>query len=438
MFERYTERARRTLFFARYEATANCAAWTIEPEHLLLGLLRDGKGLTATILARAHLSPTDVQRETEKRASGAKVSTQIEIPFSAPLKRVLQQAAAEADGLGHHYIGTEHLLLALLAQRDAAEAAERIEGLTLDQARQDVVQFHKETTLERGDPADTSDEYREVRARIPPEARGGATSYPHQHKPDIPPSYAVHIVPTIRPAGTSSTTGPTYWAVAGFTLRAALARLYAIGEACIELPPAIDAQARFDIAVVLPNIESPVAIGRLVQQGIERHLGFTLTLEPRAMDVYVLTADPSRTGAAEHSRLGAFGVVDLPVGGVAADERATIEQFTEVMKASATYRRRCVRRGRGAVRPQSSGPSRADAATTSRPVRHRGDARPARGADVDCHRFVVRRRSHACPRRRSAPGDGVAAASPRPHRARSARSRPVRRRPADRWPRRYR
>jgi len=333
MFERYTERARRTLFFARYEAS-QLGGLTIEPEHLLLGLLRDGKGLTSKIFARAHVSLSDVQREIEKRATGEKKSTQIEIPFSAPTKRVLKQAATEADDLGHHSIGTEHLLLALLAERDAGTTALPIEGLTLDRARQDVVQFHEEPTLMHGDSADGAPEYQEVRAHISSLPRGGGMRGPRVRKPDIPPSYTVHIVPTIRPTGTTSTAGPTYWAVFGFTLRAALARLYAIGEPCIDLPPAIDPQARFDIAVVVPNIESPFAIGRLVQQGIERHFSITLTLEPRPMDVYVLTADPSRPRAAEQSGIGAFGLASLPFDSGAADGRSTIEQFMEVIRAS--------------------------------------------------------------------------------------------------------
>ena len=54
MFERYTERARRVLFFARYEAS-QLGSISIETEHLLLGLLREGKGLTARIFARAQL-----------------------------------------------------------------------------------------------------------------------------------------------------------------------------------------------------------------------------------------------------------------------------------------------------------------------------------------------------------------------------------------------
>src|SRR5215208_4586706 len=116
MFERYTERARRVLFFARYEAS-QLGSISIETEHLLLGLIREGKGLTSRIFARSHLSLENIRKEIEGRTVfREKVSTSVEIPFSAETKRVLQFAAEEADRLLHNYIGTEHLLLGILRE----------------------------------------------------------------------------------------------------------------------------------------------------------------------------------------------------------------------------------------------------------------------------------------------------------------------------------
>ena len=89
MFERYCEAARRTLFFARFE-TSQLGGVAIETEHVLLGLLRDNKGLTRTIFTRAQLTYADVHREIEARGAGERVSTSVEIPFSAETKRVLQ------------------------------------------------------------------------------------------------------------------------------------------------------------------------------------------------------------------------------------------------------------------------------------------------------------------------------------------------------------
>ena len=147
MFERYTERARRVLFFARYEAT-QLGSISIETEHLLLGLIREGKGLTSRIFARSHLSLESIRKEIEGRTVfREKVSTSVEIPFSADTKRVLQFAAEEADRLLHTYIGTEHLLLGILREERSVAASILIEkGMRLASVRDDIVQLLNEKT----------------------------------------------------------------------------------------------------------------------------------------------------------------------------------------------------------------------------------------------------------------------------------------------------
>ena len=147
MFERYTERARRVLFFARYEAT-QLGSTTIETEHLLLGLIREGKGLTSRIFARSHLSLESIRKEIEGRqVFREKVATSADIPFSADTKRVLQCAAEEADRLLHTYIGTEHLLLGLLREERSVAASILYEkGMRLASVREDIVQLLNEKT----------------------------------------------------------------------------------------------------------------------------------------------------------------------------------------------------------------------------------------------------------------------------------------------------
>src|SRR5688572_33102250 len=108
MFERYTEDARRALFFARYEAS-QFGSLTIEPEHLLLGLLRLEQNAASPFLAAL----PDI-RSTFARDKPA-LPTTVEIPFSAAAKRALQLTAQEADRLQHAHIGAEHLFLGLLA-----------------------------------------------------------------------------------------------------------------------------------------------------------------------------------------------------------------------------------------------------------------------------------------------------------------------------------
>ncbi len=140
MFERYTERARRVLFFARYEAS-QLGSISIETEHLLLGLIREGKGLTSRIFQRSHLSLESIRKDIEGRTVfREKVSTSVEIPFSAETKRVLQYAAEEAERLLHNYIGTEHLLLGLLREERSVAASILIDkGMRLHGVREDIM-----------------------------------------------------------------------------------------------------------------------------------------------------------------------------------------------------------------------------------------------------------------------------------------------------------
>ena len=151
MFERYTERARRVLFFARYEAS-QLGSISIETEHLLLGLIREGKGLTSRIFARSHLSLENIRKEIEGRSIfREKVSTSVEIPFSTETKRVLQYSAEEADRLLHNYIGTEHLLLGILREERSVAASILTErGMRLNTVREDIVQLlNEKATLTR-------------------------------------------------------------------------------------------------------------------------------------------------------------------------------------------------------------------------------------------------------------------------------------------------
>jgi ATP-dependent Clp protease ATP-binding subunit ClpC len=150
MFERYTERARRTLFFARYEAS-QMGSVSIDTEHLLLGLLRESKGVIGIVFSRAHVTLDKVSTELYRQsAPGKKVSTSVEIPFSAAAKRVLQHAAEEADRLLHHHIGAEHLLLGLLREESSVAASIlRDYGLRLDEVRQEISRIVEPKAEER-------------------------------------------------------------------------------------------------------------------------------------------------------------------------------------------------------------------------------------------------------------------------------------------------
>jgi ATP-dependent Clp protease ATP-binding subunit ClpC len=122
MFEKYTEKARRVIFFARYEAS-QFGSPMIETEHLLLGLIREDKSLAARFLPRSTTAIQDIRKEIEGRTLiRDKVSTSVDLPFSEESKRVLNCAAEESERLLHKHIGTEHILLGLLREEKSIAA----------------------------------------------------------------------------------------------------------------------------------------------------------------------------------------------------------------------------------------------------------------------------------------------------------------------------
>ncbi|MGE0104804.1 MAG: ATP-dependent Clp protease ATP-binding subunit [Blastocatellales bacterium] len=140
MFERYTEKARRVIFFARYEAS-QFGASQIEAEHILLGLIREDKNLTTRFFHRSHANIESIRKEIEGRTIlRDRISTNIDLPLSNEAKRVLHFAAEESERLGNRHIGTEHLLLGLLREENSVAAEILYErGLRLTDIRQDLM-----------------------------------------------------------------------------------------------------------------------------------------------------------------------------------------------------------------------------------------------------------------------------------------------------------
>jgi hypothetical protein len=113
MFERYTEPARRAIFFARYEAS-QYGSHTIETEHLLLGLLREDRALMKWFPGEKHFD-REIRAEIERRITrGERISTSVEVPLSMECTRVLNLAAESSEKLGHRRVDTAHLLLGIL------------------------------------------------------------------------------------------------------------------------------------------------------------------------------------------------------------------------------------------------------------------------------------------------------------------------------------
>jgi uncharacterized protein (TIGR03435 family) len=299
MFERYTEGARRVLFFARYEAS-QLGSISIDTEHVLLGLLREGKGITGRLFERARLSLDDLRREIESRVrfhENTPVSK--EIPFTDAAKRALTSAATEADRLLHNYIGTEHLLLGLLS--DPASGAGQLlaaHGLRLAAVRNDIVMLLNEHPHADADADGTRTPTANVSAD----------------------GIHVSLISAEAPPGVITRFGTDFFIASGVTLRALLARLLDMDERRIDLPPALAGPQRYECTVRLRRGERPPLTAQQVLERLLRHLGASLTREQRPLDAYVLTAPHGPTRAMRLTVDGgggrgfSFGSVEFSTG----------------------------------------------------------------------------------------------------------------------------
>lgn len=147
MFERYTENARRTIFFARSEANQYGSS-SIEPEHLLLSLLRDN-WLKDSFLR--DLSEPEFRAAIVTGASISTAKQTTDIPLSDISKRILNHSAEEADLLSDSHIGTEHLLLGVLREKrcGAAHALNKT-GLRIKDVRKLMRQIPREERKLKG------------------------------------------------------------------------------------------------------------------------------------------------------------------------------------------------------------------------------------------------------------------------------------------------
>lgn len=148
MFQRFTERARRSLFFARHEASV-LASLEIETHHLLMGLVKDQHELITRLIETAGVTPAAIRQAIYDRAGigTSSVATSVEIPFSEDVKQVLQYAVEEADILLHQFIGLEHLLLGLLRlERGLAWDILHEKGLALATVREALVMHASATS----------------------------------------------------------------------------------------------------------------------------------------------------------------------------------------------------------------------------------------------------------------------------------------------------
>jgi prophage maintenance system killer protein len=133
MFQRFTDRARRAVHLAQEEARLLRHNY-LGTEHLLLGLLYEGEGVAAKALESLGISRQDVRGQVEEIIGHGQSPIVGHIPFTPRAKKVMELSLREALALGHHYIGTEHLLLGLLREGEGI-AAQVLTRLGADHAR---------------------------------------------------------------------------------------------------------------------------------------------------------------------------------------------------------------------------------------------------------------------------------------------------------------
>ncbi len=130
MFELYTEKARRVIFFARYEASQFGSSF-INTEHLLLGLVREDHALARRVFPQSFAAGDAVRRQIEQRTPTGRVPGTENLPLSLESRHVLAYAAEEAARLKNSFISPDHLLLGLLREKGGL-AAEILAPLRLD------------------------------------------------------------------------------------------------------------------------------------------------------------------------------------------------------------------------------------------------------------------------------------------------------------------
>ncbi|MFE6680749.1 Clp protease N-terminal domain-containing protein [Streptomyces sp. NPDC057729] len=129
-FSRFTERARNVVMAAQNEARA-AGNDEVRTEHLVLGLLSEPEALGPAFIRAQGVTPENVRRAATRALPSAAAAVPEIIPYDAGARKALELTFREALRMGHNYVGTEHILLALLEQEDGAGV---LTGLGLDKA----------------------------------------------------------------------------------------------------------------------------------------------------------------------------------------------------------------------------------------------------------------------------------------------------------------
>nr|NGX32438.1 Negative regulator of genetic competence ClpC/MecB [Candidatus Anoxychlamydiales bacterium] len=140
MFDKFTNRAKQVIKLAKKESQRLNHNY-LGTEHILLGLLKLGQGIAVNVLRNMNLSYDTIRSEIEKIVGfGPELQSYADPALTAKVKKVFEFANEEASNLNHNYVGTEHLLLAILRQTDgvAAQVLENM-GVDLKEIRKEIL-----------------------------------------------------------------------------------------------------------------------------------------------------------------------------------------------------------------------------------------------------------------------------------------------------------
>lgn len=156
MWQRFTERARKVVFFAQEEAQKFGEGY-VSTEHLLLGLVRESDSVAARVLERLGVSLSRIRAEVEKQLPRGDARPTQDMTLTPRAKRVIDLAYDEARNLNNNYIGTEHLLLGLIREGDglAGRVLAKL-GVELERARREVANLQDNETQQRGSSGSSS------------------------------------------------------------------------------------------------------------------------------------------------------------------------------------------------------------------------------------------------------------------------------------------
>src|SRR5512132_890647 len=150
MWQRFTERGRKVVFYAQEEAQKFGDAY-VSTEHLLLGLVREGDSVACRVLEKLGVSLNRSRAEVEKQLPRGDARPSQDMTLTPRAKRVIDLAYDEARNLNNNYIGTEHLLLGLIREGDglAGRVLAKL-GVELEKARREVMALQDNETQSRG------------------------------------------------------------------------------------------------------------------------------------------------------------------------------------------------------------------------------------------------------------------------------------------------